>query len=260
VSLPEAALFGLLQGATEFLPVSSSGHLVLLQHVWQVPEAHRLPLVTLLHLGTIGAVVAFFARRLAGIVLDCVARSPERRRAGWRLVGFIFLGSVPAAVVGLVFKQHIEAAFSSPVLVAVMLLASGVGLFGTRFRPKHQRNLGWGRALLVGLAQAIAILPGISRSGATIATGIYVGLDPKQAFEFSFLLSIPAVLGGSLLELSGFDAGSLGLAAVALGTLIAFISGAVALLLLRRAVTGDKLYRFGFYLWVVGLAALILMR
>ncbi len=260
MSLIEAAGLGLLQGATEFLPVSSSGHLALLQHIWHVPEAQRLPLTTMLHLGTAAAVLVFFARRLGRIGADCIARAPDRRRAGWRLVGFIVAASIPAAVVGLVFEKQVKAAFSSPVFVALMLLVSGIGLFGTRFVPRPQRGLGWGRAALIGIAQTVAVLPGISRSGATICAGIYSGLDPEQAFEFSFLLSIPAVLGGSMLELRRFDAGSVGLAALALGTLVAFVSGAAALFLLRRAVTRGRLYRFGFYLWAVGLAALAFVR
>ncbi len=260
MSLLEIVILGLLQGATEFLPVSSSGHLALLQHVWQVPDPDRLPLVTMLHVGTVGAVLVFFARRLAGIVGDCVGQSPDRRRAGWRQVGFILVGSVPAAVVGLLLKRQVEAAFASPVMVAVMLLVSGIGLFGTWFMPKGERNLGWGRILLIGLAQAVAVLPGVSRSGATICVGIYTGLKPKQAFEFSFLLSIPAVLGGAALELRELDAHAVGPGALALGTVVAFLSGAAALVLLRRAVIGGKLYRFAFYLWFVGLAALVLVR
>ncbi|MEO0078996.1 MAG: undecaprenyl-diphosphate phosphatase, partial [candidate division WOR-3 bacterium] len=185
MSLIEAAVLGLLQGATEFLPVSSSGHLALLQHIWHLPEAQRLPLTTMLHLGTAAAVLVFFARRLGRIGADCIARSPDRRRAAWRLIGFIAVASLPAAVVGLVFEEQIKTAFSAPPLVALMLLISGMGLFGTRLAQRQQPSLGWSRVMLIGVAQAVAVLPGISRSGATICVGIYSGLDPEQAFEFS---------------------------------------------------------------------------
>jgi undecaprenyl-diphosphatase len=260
VSYLEAFTLGVLQGVTEFLPVSSSGHLALLEHIVRLPEAQRLPLSAVLHIGTLGAVLVFFARRLGGIMSDCIAQTPERRRAGWRLVGFVALGSAPAAAAGLLFEERIEAVFSSPILVAVMLLVTGAFLFGTRLVRQNQARIGWGRAVLVGLAQAVAILPGISRSGATIAAGIYAGLAREQAFEFSLLLSIPAVFGATLLELRRIDLGRVSAAAVGLGTLMAFASGLGALVLLRRAVTGRRLYLFAYYLWVVGLAALVFVR
>jgi undecaprenyl-diphosphatase len=256
----ESVLLGLLQGVTEFLPVSSSGHLALLEHVWRLDAVARLPLTAMLHVGTAVAMLVYFGRRLGRIVAGCVSRDAARRGENWRMVGFVALGSVPAVGIGLLLEEHIEAAFASPVLVAVMLLATGGLLFGTRFAQGEGQSLGWGRVLLVGVAQAVAILPGISRSGATIATGIYLGLKREAAFEFSFLLGIPVILGAGVREAAKVQASALSPAVVGVGVLVALVSGLAALALLRRAVTGRKLYLFAFYCWTAGLAALVFLH
>lgn len=260
MSLLDAIVLGLLQGLTEFLPVSSSGHLAILEHVWRLDPAVRLPLATLLHLGTAGAMLVYFAKRLALVAADCFGRDPLRRCRSWRLVGFIVVGSVPAAIVGLLLHDRIEAAFANPVLVAAMLLVTGAVLFGTRFVRADGRPLGWGRAIIIGIAQAIAILPGISRSGATIAAGVYAGVGREESFEFSFLLAVPAILGAALLELRKTELSLLDPSATAAGVLVALVSGIGALALLRRAVVGRRLYLFAFYCWLAGLAALAFVR
>jgi undecaprenyl-diphosphatase len=260
VSFFESVILSLLQGLTEFLPVSSSGHLAILEHVWRLAEDVKLPLTTMLHLGTAAAMVVYFGRRLVGLVGGCFVREPERNRTSWRMLGFILLGSVPAAAVGLLLEDLIARAFSSPALVAAMLLVTGAALFGTRFVTVAGKPLGWGRALLVGVAQAIAILPGISRSGATITTGICLGMDRQEAFEFSFLLGMPAIAGAAFLELRKLDLAHLSVIVVAAGMLVAFVSGLAALALLKRAVTGRRLHWFAFYCWLAGIAALAFVR
>jgi len=260
LSILDAVLLGLVQGLTEFLPVSSSGHLAILEHVWRLPEAQRLPLTTMLHLGTAAAMLVFFGRRLAGIIAGCFASQPEARVPSRRMVGYIVLGSVPAALVGLLLEDRIAAAFSSPALVGAMLVVTGAALFGTRFVRAEERRLGWGRALAVGIAQAVAILPGISRSGATIAAGLYMGVGREESFEFSFLLAIPAIVAAALLELRKASLSHLNPASVGLGMMVALIAGLAALVLLRRAVTGRKLYRFAFYCWLAGILSLAFVR
>jgi len=270
VSVLEAVLLGLVQGVTEFLPVSSSGHLVVLEHLWKLPAESRLPLTVMLHGATALAVIFYFAPLLVRLIRGLWARNAERRRASWRMVGFIVLASVPAGVAGLAFGDLIDRAFSSPLLVGLMLFVTGGVLFGTQFtrvRDREQsprgdcpRDMGWMRALLVGVAQAIAVLPGISRSGATIASGLYVGMERKEAFEFSFLLAVPAITGAFFLEARKVDLAVLNPAALAVGMVAAFVSGLAALYALGRLVVGRKLHWFAYYCLAAGLATIVFVR
>ena len=270
MSIFEALLLGLVQGITEFLPVSSSGHLAVLEHLWKLPAESRLPLTTMLHGATALAVIFYFAPLLARIIRGLWASDPARRGSSWRMVGFIVLASIPAGVIGVMFSDMIDRAFSSPLLVGLMLLVTGGVLLGTRFAQvghvgespsgDSPREVGWVRALLVGVAQTIAILPGISRSGATIASGLHLGMERKEAFEFSFLLAIPAMAGAFLLEVRKVDLAVLSPPALALGMIAAFLAGLGALFALARAVTGRKLYWFAFYCWLAGLATIVFVR
>lgn len=260
MSFLEAVILGVVQGATEFLPVSSSGHLVIIEHLWAMPAAQRLPLTTMLHLGTAASVLIYFRRRILGIISGCFSRDAGRRGPSRRVAAYVLVGSIPAAAVGLLMNDWIEAAFSSPTIVGAMLLVTGTALFGTRFLWSSDRPMGWGRAMLVGVAQAIAILPGISRSGATITAGLYSGVGRVESFEFSFVLAVPAILGASLLELPKLSSAALNPAAAAAGTAVALLSGLAALHLLRRAVVGRRLYLFAFYCWAAGALALLLVR
>jgi undecaprenyl-diphosphatase len=259
MSILEAAVLGLVQGITEFLPVSSSGHLAVLEHLWKLPVESRLPLATMLHGATVLAVIFYFAPLLVHLVRGLWARDAARRGSSWRMAGFILLASVPAGVIGFVFGDLIDRAFASTLLVGLMLLVTGGVLFGTQFaRPRGET--GWIQALLVGVAQAIAILPGISRSGATIAGGLYLGMERKQAFEFSFLLAIPAITGAFFMEVRKVDLAVLNPAALVVGMVVAFVAGLAALFVLGRAVAGRKLHWFAYYCWAAGLATIVFVR
>jgi undecaprenyl-diphosphatase len=259
MSVLEAVILGVAQGATEFLPVSSSGHLAVLEHLWKLPEQSRLPLTVMLHGATTLAVIVYFLPRLVGLLLGLWARDRSLRSASLRTLGFILVASIPAGVAGLALGEMIERAFSSPLLIGLMLFVTGGVLFGTRYARRTQVN-GWVQVLLVGVCQAIAILPGISRSGSTIAGGLYFGMERKQAFEFSFLLAIPAVAGAFLLEARKVSLAGFNPAALAAGLAAAFASGLGAIYLLHRVVTGQKLYLFGLYCWVAGLATILFVR
>jgi len=259
LSIFEAVLLGLVQGITEFLPVSSSGHLVVLEHLWKLPAESRLPLATMLHGATVLAVIFYFAPLLARLIRGLWARDAEWRSSSRRMVGFVVLASIPAGIVGVAFGDLIDRAFSSPLLVGLMLLVTGGVLFGTRYaRPRSET--GGIKALLVGVAQAIAVLPGISRSGATIASGLYFGMERKQAFEFSFLLAVPAITGAFLMEVRKVDLAVLNPTALAAGMVTAFAAGLAALYLLGRVVVGKKLHWFAFYCWLAGLAVILFVR
>ena len=256
----QAIALGLLQGATEFLPVSSSGHLAILSHIYRMPEQVRLGLTAALHAGTAVSLLVFFSRRIAAIARDAVSREQAVRNASWRYMGKIALATAPAALVGLLLVPFIDRAFAAMLAVGAMLLVTGTLLFITRLRPEAARPLGWGRALAIGAAQAFAILPGISRSGATIAAGLLLGLSRREAFEFSFIMSVPIVIVAALRELVRLDWQILAPGPVALGILLAFVSGLGALVLLRRAVLGRRFYLFGIYCWLAGLAVSAFLR
>ncbi|MBM3331678.1 undecaprenyl-diphosphate phosphatase [candidate division WOR-3 bacterium] len=259
MSILEALLLGLIQGITEFLPVSSSGHLAVLEHLWKLPAESRLPLTTMLHGATALSVIFYFAPLLAKLIRGLWVRDAARRSGSWRMAAFILLASIPAGLIGVTFSDIIDRAFTNPLLVGLMLLVTGGVLFGTRYSQPQGRS-GWLRALLVGCGQAIAILPGISRSGATIATGLYLGMERKEAFEFSFLLAIPAVTGAFFLEARKVDLAVINPTALAVGMVAAFVSGLAALYALARFVTGRKLHWFAFYCWLAGLATILFVR
>jgi undecaprenyl-diphosphatase len=259
VSVIEASLLGLVQGLTEFLPVSSSGHLAVLEQLWKLEPTARLPLAAMLHGATALAVVFYFApliRRLAG---GLWSKDAVRRESSRRMALYLAIATVPAGLVGVFLGDVIERAFASPLLIGLMLLVTGGVLLGTH-RTEPRGKTGLLRAVLVGVAQAIAVLPGISRSGATITSGLYLGMRREEAFEFSFLLSLPAVLGAFLLEARKIDTSVVGRVPLAAGVVAAFVSGLAALYILRRAVTGRKLWLFAFYCWAAGLATVVWVR
>lgn len=264
----DAIILGILQGLTEFLPISSSGHLVLGQHFLNVldPNRHDVAFEVVLHLGTLLAVFAAYRRDIARLFLALLPGRPaDGRTAGdRRLVVSILVASLPAAFVGLLFKDQLQEAFGRPHLVAMLLLVTGaVLLVGDRLArgARSAEDAGWGRAFLVGCAQAVAILPGISRSGSTIVAGIAAGIKPVEAARLSFLISIPAVSGAALLELRHFDSlgGALyGPAALAAGFVSSAVVGYLALQWLLVAVRRRNLSWFAAYCLLLGGLSLVL--
>jgi undecaprenyl-diphosphatase len=202
MTLFDALWLGIVQALTEFLPVSSSGHLVVLQHLFGLTEP-MLAFDVLLHVGSLVAVIVFYRRRLWQLVVSVFR--PARAPRGRRLILMIVLASVPAAVVGVGFEKFFEELFSSPSAVGVFWLLTAGLLFGaSRLREgqKTADDVTASDALLIGLFQAVAILPGVSRSGATIVAAILCGLKAKEAADFSFLIYLPAVFGATVSKLS----------------------------------------------------------
>lgn len=247
----EAALLGLVQGITEFLPVSSSAHLVLGQAVLGV----RLPGVlyeAAVHLATLVAVVWVYRRRVAELAAGVV----RGRRDAWAYVGLLALASLPAAGAGLWLREPIEASFEQPVLAAGLLLVTGALVATIRWTgpAAEEGRPGVGGSILVGVAQAAAVLPGISRSGSTVAAGIWRGVEPARMAEFSFLLSVPAVGGAALLELGPGQLGavrSLG-PELAVGFAAAAVTGVLAIRLFVRTLRAGSFHLFAYYCWAVG--------
>lgn len=268
MSPTDAVILGLVQGLTEFLPVSSSGHLVIVERVLGLQSAD-LSFPVAVHIGTLVAVLIYFRHRIAAIVTACTSSlsyghsretsgsSPKDDRL---MVLFVLIGSIPAGVIGVLFKDQIEMAFAAPFAAALCLMVTGLWLLATGPIRPGTRPVGWWRAWWIGVAQAIAIIPGISRSGSTIATGMMLGVEPSQAAEFSFLLSIPAVFGATLLSIpDALRAGRFGPAHI-IGLVVAALTGYLALRLVFATIRHGRFAWFGVYCLFAGGAAAIWLR
>ncbi|MCP4746347.1 MAG: undecaprenyl-diphosphate phosphatase [Desulfobacteraceae bacterium] len=266
----ESILLGIIQGLTEFLPVSSSGHLVLLQHLFGMKEP-QLFFNICLHAGTLIAVLMVFKQDTRAL-LDALAHLPAhiksygglraciKNHPQIRLIAMIVVGSIPTAAMGILFAQIAEQLFGSLRLVSVMLGITGLFLWFSKGHGKQGLSIdcmSWKDAFIIGVAQGLAIIPGISRSGATITTALFLGIDRELAGRFSFLLSIPAILGALVF---GLDAETFQPAMpagmVIMGSLSAVIVGYFALRILMRLVNKGRLHGFAFYCGTVCAAAL----
>ncbi|MBD3335981.1 MAG: hypothetical protein GF355_10745 [Candidatus Eisenbacteria bacterium] len=255
----EGLLLGLIQGLTEFLPVSSSGHLVLAQHFLGVDEP-GVVLEIVLHLGTVIAVVLHYRCDLARLITGTL-RFLARRKAGQaeaRYAGLLALGTVPVVLVGVTLRGAVESAFQSPSAAALFLFLAGLFLTATRWFRRGERETGPGAAFVMGLFQVVALLPGVSRSGMTIGGGLLARLHPQEAARFSFLLSLPAILGATILHLPGMTrASATGAWPVYVGGfLVAAASGYLAIATLLRVLRRGHLAPFGVYCIMVGLVML----
>lgn len=250
-------ILGLVQGLTEFLPVSSSAHLVFGKALLGLDPPGTV-LEGVLHLGTLLAVMICFRRDIAELLLGAARGEPKSKR----YLCLLLLGTVPAVVMGLLLREGIERAFSAVRLAGGLLLVTGVLLWSAErmLRRGPHGRLGLFQALAVGLAQAAALLPGISRSGATISVGILTGLDASEAARFSFLLAIPAIAGAGLFSVFSSAPGVHGeeVLGVAIGGVVAFASGLFAIRFLLSLLFRGRLVPFALYCFAVGLCALFL--
>jgi undecaprenyl-diphosphatase len=253
VSPLDAAILGFLQGATEFLPVSSSGHLVMGQEVLGI-VVDGIAFEVLLHVATLLSVVVVYRERLFSLARGVFLESDV---TAWRYVGLLALATLPAAVVGILFEEQVNTLFDSPVVVVVGLLFTGTILFSTRWALKGDRTVEvaiWS-ALLIGLAQCVAIVPGISRSGSTVVTALWLGISPLEAAAFSFLMAIPTIAGAAVLKFPELSAGldGVGGSALATGFIIAGITGVLAIRLFVKMLKDRSFAHFAWYCWGVGL-------
>ena len=245
-------ILAVIQGLTEFLPVSSSGHLALAGMVLNVPEGD-ITFEIVLHLGTLMAVLAVYGRDLVELVAGVIKGEKE----SLVLAGLLLIGSIPAGVVGYLLADSIESIFSNPLLVSVMLLITGSVLFSTGFMKNGNRdNPTFKGSFIIGVSQALALMPGISRSGFTISTGLLAGIRREKAARFSFLLSVPAIAGAAILKLG--DAGSSGMDNLMLitGFVISALTGYLALRILLRFLKAGKFSIFAWYCWFLGITGL----
>lgn len=250
----DAIILGIVQGLTEFLPISSSGHLVLCEHLLNA----KMPGVVfelIVHVGTLLSVLVYFRRRIARLILSIFDKSMINERS---TLIYLIIGTIPAVIVGILLDKIIEQAFVSPLLTSLMLIVTGLILLGTSFVQKGERGIKPPNALLIGLAQALAIFPGISRSGATISMGLFAGVKPIVAAEFSFLLSIPVIIGAVVFKTG--DIVSVNTALLGhymLGAVLSFIFGLLAVHFLLSMIKKGRFKYFGIYCLMVGIFGII---
>lgn len=262
MSIIEAIILGLVQGLTEFIPVSSSGHLVLMHHLLGVSE-NGLAFDVALHIGTLVALVLFFGKDLWAYLHALFVKS-DKTRLTWLLIG----ATIPAAIAGFLLESTAESTFRSPRLVSINLLVFGlVMLLAEHFyskRKKHQtlETTTTKQAMTMGFAQALAIVPGISRSGSTITAGLFTGLDRVSATRFSFLLGIPIIFGAIIKVLSqGHTVQQLGAekTLVMIGVVTAFASGLFAIRFMLSFLGKHGLHVFAYYRIALGLIVLLVL-
>lgn len=260
MTLWDAIILGVVQGLTEFLPISSSGHLVISKHILGVTMP-GISFEVWLHFGTLIAVLVYFYRRILQLLLalkpgETTKDIAYRRTTIWAII----VGTLPAVAVGLTLKSSIENAFSSPVFVSSMLICTGVLLLLSILAKNKNLGITIPKGLAIGLAQAMAILPGISRSGSTITAAMFLGMKPSEAAEFSFLLAVPAVGGAFLLDVlsvgSDVFAGD-SLLLYIVGTAVSFVFGLLSIHYLLKIVKKGSFYVFGFYCLAAGIVSLI---
>jgi undecaprenyl-diphosphatase len=267
VSLAQAIVLGIVQGLTEFLPISSSGHLRIVPAFvgWEDPGA---AFTAVIQLGTMAAVLLYFRRDLVRIATAWLRslRDRERRseldaRLGWYLI----LGTIPIVIFGVAFKNQIENGARDLYLIGTMLVVFGLVLLAAEARSRRDRDIATitrRDAVAIGLAQALALVPGVSRSGATISAGLLLGFDRVAAARFSFLLSVPAVVLSGLYELkdvvNGTAEGAVGVGPTAVATVLAFVTGYASIAFLLRFLTTHTTGVFVAYRVVLGTVVLAL--
>ncbi len=264
MSVLKALILGIIQGLTEFLPVSSSGHIELGKVLLNVQTSENLLFSVLVHGATALSTIIVFRKDLTDLIKGLFE---FKYNESWQFSLKILLSMVPVGIVYLFFKDEVEALFTGKVLfVGIMLIITGVLLTFTYFAKNTTRDVSFGRSFIIGIAQAIAIIPGISRSGATISTALITGVDKDKATRFSFLMVLLPIIGAMMLQLKEYfegvpatDIPEAGISPIALivGFLSAFIAGLLACTWMIKIVRKGKLIYFAYYCFIIGAIAII---
>ena len=258
MDLIKTIILGIIQGLTEWLPISSTGHLKIAEHFMN----EKIPLLFdfVLHIGTLIVVLLFFRRDIKNI-LSALMHLDFKTEHG-KLIPLIIVGSIPAGTIGIILNEPVNAAFQDILPIAVAFVLGGIMVYSVKFAHEKNDTIGYSAAILIGAAEGIAILPGISRSGATIAVALLLGIKREKAFRFSFLLSIPAilsVLGYNFVERPGdLASAGLGWPEILTGIIVAMFVGYFALKLLWNILGKKKFHLFAFYCWLIGTALILL--
>lgn len=245
----QISFLGLVQGLTEFLPVSSSGHLVIIQHFLPLINQQPVILDMMLHLGSLLALLVYFWPKRKNIL------------SNWKLISLVIIATILTAIIIFPFKKIVEATFFNPQFAGAMLIITGFILFfASRKRNNSKERIGLKESIIVGLSQALAVFPGISRSGITISSGIFSGLKSNVATEFSFLLAIPLIAGAAVLEMPKIISISSDLLLIYfIGFFVSFVVSLFSFKLLMKILklNQKKLVYFAYYCWLIGLIVIL---
>ncbi len=256
--LTQIAILGIVQGLTEFFPISSSAHLVILQYIFSIKKDILL-LDAILHAGSLMAIILFFYKDLLGILRDLkwMYKKSEGKKEGLKWLYLIISGTFPTAIMGILFRKGVESAFTSPKMTGALLIFTCLILFLTKFtRERSEERIV--HAFIIGVFQGLALLPGISRSGATISSALALGWKRESAFKFSFILSIPAIIGANIFEiLNSPMANTYPVKILLIGFFSSFLTGSLSLRMLSPLVKMGKFYLFSIYCLIAGLGILM---
>jgi undecaprenyl-diphosphatase len=279
IDILQAIVLGIVQGLTEWLPISSSGHLALVQLAMdlEVPIFYDV----ILHIGTLAGVFAIYRRDIAGILRSTVAsgEGSSKRKSieegggeevakypqGRRMLWLIILGTIPTGIIGLAFRSFFESSFYDPVSIAVGFIITGALVLVTGLLKPGQKKLGSADAILIGIGQGISIFSSISRSGATLSAGLFRGVEREQLVRYSFLLSIPAILGAAAIDVVAMDEqqkaqlASIDVESYIAGAVVSAAVGYASIRMLIKLVIKGKFYLFAFYCFAIGVATLLLL-
>ena len=252
MTIIDGIILGITQGLTEFLPISSSGHLVLVQEILGL-ELPGNDFEILLHLGTLCSIVVVFFKDIKNIFLSISLKKTQR------FILMIFIGTIPAVIVGLGLKDSIEQLFDDFLIVGFALIFTGLILISSSYFKRQDNEYSISSSFLIGLAQAVAIIPGISRSGMTISCALLLGLDSKKAAKFSFLLAIPVIGGAGLLMLADIENGfNIDISRSLAGFFSSFFVGVIALKWLLAWLQNGKFHYFGVYCLFIGIITVLI--
>ncbi len=264
----QAVVLGLVQGLAEFLPISSSGHLALLQYFFKIESDNVLAFTVLMHLGTLISVFIAYAKDIWALIKElcytirdiCTGKGPRINCCETRRLGFmIIVATIPTAIIGLLFEDFFESLYSSLVAIGIGLVFTGTIMWLSEKFGSGKNDvmlMKWRTAVFVGVMQGIAICPGVSRSGSTLVGGLAGGLKREFAVKFAFLISIPSILGSIILEIPSLFEEGMDLALIGpclVGVIVAAASGLLAIKVMIRIVSNKKLIYFSVYTWIIGL-------
>ena len=247
VSFLEALLLSIIQGITEWLPISSSGHLAILHNIFGV---QNLAFDVFLHFASVLAVFFIFWR-------DIIKLFNFKDKENLRYIWLLILALIPAAIVGILFKNQIASFFSSLFYLGVFFMISGIIVYSTKFSVPKKEKPSWFDSVFIGVFQAIAVLPGISRSGATISSAMFRGLQKEAAIKFSFIMAIPLILGATVIEAKELVLENPGFLILIASFVITFLISVITIKILIKIIQNRRFYLFGIYNFILGLAVLI---
>ena len=249
--LLEAILLGVVQGVTEWLPISSSGHLALLQQYFKMENPVFFDVM--LHVGTLIVILLFFREDISRILKVVFVRR-EFKTEEAKMVELIIIGNIPLAILGFTFGESIEKLFESPIAIATAFIFTGTIIYLTKFSSIKKNTISFFDSILIGIAQAFALIPGISRSGATIATALLLGIKHEKAMKYSFLLSIPAVLAAAIGKTLSLNYQGINIYSILIGMMVSIVVGLFSLKFLKITLNKKLLYAFAPYCWILGIS------